>query len=91
MTQLKSEIDRIYKQFPDPEGLSDSDFQLRTRNAARRGAAIGEVALWMERMGKFAEWASQHYTYVENDKWDGDNDATFTTPELIEIFLESLQ
>lgn len=38
---------------------------------------------------EFAEWTSQGYTYVEKDKWDGDNDDTYTTSELYQLFLHN--
>lgn len=36
---------------------------------------------------EFAEWANKSYTHVEGNRWDGDNDDTYTTAELYQLFL----
>ena len=54
-----------------------------------RKQAIGEALdRWAKQQSiAFAEWASAHYIWVDFNKWDGDNDETYTTEELYNLFL----
>jgi hypothetical protein len=61
-----------------------------------RGELKKEASLWLERMGKFAEWADENYfrrKTVNGDMWSEglEADPKYTTPELIELFLNSLK
>lgn len=37
----------------------------------------------------FLEWANENYNWVERNTWDGDNDETFTTAELYNLYKQS--
>lgn len=39
----------------------------------------------------FPDWANQRYTWVSANWWDGDDDETFTTSQLLEKYLKTLE
>ena len=79
MTLPQQEIDRIE----------------RCNDGHEIGACIAEASLWFKRMGEFAEWIEKNRRWFndEVELWYKANipfSEGFTTSELIELFINSL-
>lgn len=81
--------DQALKEYPIPPKF------IGPANAEMDRAAISSgLTKGIEIAEGFADWANQRYTWVSANWWDGDDDETFTTSQLLEkylIYLKTLE
>lgn len=98
MTLPQQEIDRIKDKYPRIEGLEESDFALRVRNSYIRNACVNEAFLWFKRMVILLEEQAMIFIgktswkyFASTGRWSSPHHKNQpTTPELIELFINSL-
>ena len=97
MTLPQQEIDRIQELYPDNH---ENPF-VNSSRLDKKHAAIEEASVWFKRMGEFAEWVSDNnFELTSGSRWYRITNPRRPesqwqyeyriTPELIEIFINSL-